>query len=199
VTFAGEHLRYEGVAFSAGTELRPLAPVQHSPPIWVVSNPGIAGGEASGDMRDRIARAARRVVRLGDGWMTCCRARHPEELEDQLGMIRAAAAEEGRNLEGFDVAYQVTMNIGASAKAARDDFGRYIASYYPEFGGRVDLSDWGPVGAPEDIRAWLERFAQAGVTHFICRFASSVQEEQVRRFAEEVLPAFADRRIATGR
>ena len=35
---------------------------------------------------------AARVIQYGDGWMTCCRAQHPEELTEQLGYLGEAAA-----------------------------------------------------------------------------------------------------------
>ena len=52
----------------------------------------------------------------------------------------------------------------------------------------MDLSNWGPVGTPEQIIAWFRTFAAAGVDHFICRFGSLDQFGQVERFARDVLP-----------
>ena len=46
----------------------------------------------------RIMAACRRIVRYGDGWMTCCRAEHPEELVEQLDWIRAGRRRRGRRL-----------------------------------------------------------------------------------------------------
>jgi alkanesulfonate monooxygenase SsuD/methylene tetrahydromethanopterin reductase-like flavin-dependent oxidoreductase (luciferase family) len=59
----------------------------------------------------------------------------------------------------------------------------------------MDLSNWGPVGTPEQITEWLETFAEAGVDHFICRFGAIDQFGQVGRFAKEVLPAFSAERV----
>jgi alkanesulfonate monooxygenase SsuD/methylene tetrahydromethanopterin reductase-like flavin-dependent oxidoreductase (luciferase family) len=137
-----------------------------------------------------VERAARRVVALGDGWLTCCRATHPEEVAEQVAAIRSAAQEAGDDPERFAIAYQVTMNVGDSSEDAREAFGGFIGAYYPEFGSQVDLSDWGPVGTPEDIAAWIREFVDAGVNRFICRFGSMDQPGQVRRFARDVLPEF---------
>ena len=52
----------------------------------------------------------------------------------------------------------------------------------------MDLSNWGPVGTPEQIIEWFRTFARAGVDHFICRFGSLDQFGQVDRFARDVLP-----------
>lgn len=196
VSFEGEHLRYQDVAFASGTELQGFAPVQDPPPIWVVSNPRIGTVGDDERIQRRVDRAAARVVEHGDGWLTCCRARHPEDLEDQLARIGAIAARNGRDLEGFEVAYQVTMTVGDSREQARREQDEYIKAYYPEFGGKVDLDDWGPVGTPDDIAAWLRRFAQAGVTQFICRFAAEDQFGQAERFAREVLSGVKTERRA---
>jgi alkanesulfonate monooxygenase SsuD/methylene tetrahydromethanopterin reductase-like flavin-dependent oxidoreductase (luciferase family) len=59
----------------------------------------------------------------------------------------------------------------------------------------MDLSNWGPVGTPEDIAAWIREFARLGVDHFICRFGAIDQFAQVERFASEVLPQFDAERV----
>jgi alkanesulfonate monooxygenase SsuD/methylene tetrahydromethanopterin reductase-like flavin-dependent oxidoreductase (luciferase family) len=64
--------------------------------------------------------------------------------------------------------------------------------YYPELSKAMDLSNWGPVGTPDDIIAWLREFAEAGTHHFICRFGDLDQFGQVERFAKDVLPAFRE-------
>ena len=127
--------------------------------------------------------------------MTCCRAQHPEELVEQLGWLapvgrRATSADFDRLV----VSYQVTMNIGDSEDEARTAFGDYISKYYPELSQAMDLSNWGPVGTPDQIADWIATFAEAGVDHFICRFGAIDQFDQVERFASEVLPRFTRER-----
>jgi alkanesulfonate monooxygenase SsuD/methylene tetrahydromethanopterin reductase-like flavin-dependent oxidoreductase (luciferase family) len=179
VTYAGEHFALEDVAFHTGTEPAPLLPVQTPPPIWIVANPSIGS-----DVERRSSRAAQRVAELGDGWMTCCRASHPEEVEGFLAELASL-----RGLEGFDVAYQVTMTLGPTKDDALAEQRRYIDAYYPEFRDAVALADWGPAGTPEEAADWIRRFHRAGVTTFICRFGSLDQPGQLERFAAEVLPA----------
>jgi len=192
VTFHGRHFDYDDVAFHSGTEVEPLRPLQAPPPMWIVSNPRIGGADPDAT-RHRVATASARIVRFGDGWMTCCRATHPEEVAEQVAAIRSAAEEAGEDPGRFDIAYQVTMNVGDSREDAREAFGGFIGAYYPEFGSQVDLSDWGPVGTPDDIASWIGEFADAGVNRFICRFGSMDQPAQVERFARDVLPAVAGR------
>ena len=170
------------VAFESGTEPAPLVPIR-MPPIWVVANPAIGRNDSV-----RIGRAARRVARLGDGWLTCCRARHPEEVEAFVTAIGRARVEEGRPAGPFEVAYQVTIALGDTKEEALASQRDYIDAYYPAFADAVDLGDWGPAGTAELVGQWLQRFAAAGVTTAICRFAALDQGDQVERFARDVLP-----------
>jgi alkanesulfonate monooxygenase SsuD/methylene tetrahydromethanopterin reductase-like flavin-dependent oxidoreductase (luciferase family) len=195
VTLHGAHFTYDDVSFFSGTEQGPLMPAQAPPPIWVVSNPRLKGDAPPDVMERRMRAACRRIVTWGDGWMTCCRAQHPEELVEQLALIRAHADEVGSDFERLVISYQVTMNIGESEDAARADFDSYISQYYPELSKAMDLSNWGPVGTPDQIAAWLRTFAEAGVDHFICRFGALDQFGQVERFARDVLTQFTHERV----
>lgn len=191
VTFSGEHFQYDAVSFYSGTERGPLMPIQKPPPIWVVSNPRlVVGKEAEDKVEKVISRAARRIAELGDGWMTCCRARHPDEFIQQREQILAAIAQVGRDPSEYVMSYQVTMNIAGSRAEAEQGIGEYISEYYPELSKKMDLGEWGPVGTPDDIIAWIEEFSDAGVDHFICRFGSLDQTGQIDWFTREVLPAF---------
>jgi alkanesulfonate monooxygenase SsuD/methylene tetrahydromethanopterin reductase-like flavin-dependent oxidoreductase (luciferase family) len=161
----------------------------------VVSNPRLTGDAPPEVMERRMKAACRRIVRYGDGWMTCCRAQHPDELVEQLGWIERTAEELGDDAARLTIAYQVTMNIGESEDEARTAFDEYISKYYPELSKAMDLSNWGPVGTPDQIADWLRSFAEAGVHHFVCRFGAIDQFGQVERFAGEVLPQFTAQRV----
>ncbi len=190
VDFHGKFFDYDDIAFHSGTEMAPLMPIQKPPPTWIVSNPRLIDESHDERMVNIMKRACRRIIEYGDGWMTCCRAQHPEELTEQLGYLTEAASELGKDFSDYEVAYQVTMNVGDSEESANVAFDEYISKYYPELSQNMDLSNWGPVGEPEQIAAWLREFADRGVTHFICRFGDLDQVGQVERFASEVLPAF---------
>jgi len=192
--FHGRHFQYDDVSFYSGTELGPLRPLQTPPPIWVVSNPRLKGDQPADVMQGRLDRACRRIVEHGDGWMTCCRAQHPEELVEQLGAIESYCDEHGHDFSRLTISYQVTMNIGDSEDEARSAFDEYISKYYPELSKAMDLSNWGPVGTPDQIAEWIGAFAEAGVQHFICRFGAVDQFGQVEQFAKEVLPVFSTQR-----
>jgi alkanesulfonate monooxygenase SsuD/methylene tetrahydromethanopterin reductase-like flavin-dependent oxidoreductase (luciferase family) len=191
--FEGEHFQYDDISFYSGTEMGPLMPVQTPPPIWVVSNPRLTIGTKAEAQTERvIGKAARRIARYGDGWMTCCRARHPEEFAAQLAQIHDAIDEIGRPRADYVMSYQVTMNIADTREEAHAGINAYISQYYPELSKAMDLLEWGPIGTPDDIVEWIETFAAAGVDHFICRFGSLDQFGQVERFAKHVLPRVKD-------
>jgi alkanesulfonate monooxygenase SsuD/methylene tetrahydromethanopterin reductase-like flavin-dependent oxidoreductase (luciferase family) len=199
VTFAGDHYRFDDVSFFSGTEMAPLAPLQKPPPIWVVSNIRLTGDLRPDVATRRMRVACERVIRFGDGWMTCCRAQHPEEVEEQVAQLRKAADDLGEDFSRYVISYQVTMNIGDSEDQARAAFGQYISSYYPELSKSVDLSNWGPVGSPDAVADWFRRFHAAGVDHFICRFGDLDQFGQVERFAADVLPVLRGREPETAK
>jgi alkanesulfonate monooxygenase SsuD/methylene tetrahydromethanopterin reductase-like flavin-dependent oxidoreductase (luciferase family) len=180
-TFHGKHFDLDDIGFTTGLEPVPLMPARR-PPIWVVANPSI-GRSAAADPSP----AARRIAAVGDGWLTCCRARHPEEVVEFRAAIDTARAEIGRD-SPFTVAYQVTMVLADDRDAALADQRAYIDAYYPGFSDAVDLSDWGPAGTADDIMRWLTEFGKAGVGAFVCRFASMDQRTQVEQFARDVLP-----------
>jgi alkanesulfonate monooxygenase SsuD/methylene tetrahydromethanopterin reductase-like flavin-dependent oxidoreductase (luciferase family) len=187
--FHGDHFQYDDISFYSGTEMAPLMPVQIPPPIWVVSNPRLTVGTKAEDKTSRvISKAARRIADHGDGWMTCCRARHPEEFTEQLAQIHAAIDERGRGRDEFVMSYQVTMNIADSREEAHAGINAYISQYYPELSKAMDLLEWGPIGTPDDVVEWVRTFAAAGVDYFILRFGSLDQFGQVERFAKDVLP-----------
>ena len=190
ISFQGRFFQYDDISFSSGVEMGPLMPAQQPPPTWIVSNPRLIRGVQETAVARAIDRSAARIVRYGDGWMTCCRARHPEELSEQRARIHEAARAAGRDPGKLTVAYQVTMNIADSEAEAQRGIGEYITQYYPELSKAVDLGEWGPVGTPDQIARWIEEFARAGVDYFICRFGALDQFGQVRRFARDVLPRF---------
>ncbi|CAN5520654.1 LLM class flavin-dependent oxidoreductase [soil metagenome] len=192
-----EFFKYDDISFYSGTEMGPLMPVQTPPPIWVVSNPRLTVGNKQEDKTEKvISRAARRIAKYGDGWMTCCRARHPEEFAAQLAQIDDAIAETGRDRSEYVMSYQVTMNIADTREEAHAGINSYISQYYPELSKAMDLLEWGPIGTPADIIEWIQTFADVGVDYFICRFGSLDQFGQVERFAKEVLPAFEKAGVA---
>ena len=123
-SFKGKTYQYDEVAFYSGTEMGPLMPIQQPPPFWVVSNPRLVTNAADEKMVRTMKNACRRILKYGEGWMTCCRAQHPEELVEQLGYLKDVAAETGDDASRLVISYQVTLNIGDSEEKARERFAK---------------------------------------------------------------------------
>src|ERR1700728_1687187 len=71
VTHHGEYYDFDDVSFYSGNEMGPLMPVQQPPPTWVVSNIRLTGDLAPEVAQKRMHDACARVIKYGDGWMTC--------------------------------------------------------------------------------------------------------------------------------
>lgn len=192
VTLHGKYFHYDEISFYSGTEPEPLMPFQSPPPIWVTSNPRLVEGTSDEAAVKAMQNACRRILKWGQGWLTCCRAQHPEELIEQLGYIHAIADAEGYDSSNLDVAYQVTLALGGTEESARGSQADYLSKYYPEMSKKTQPVNWGPVGTPPQVAEWFRTFIDAGVTHFVIRFASLDQPGQLQTFATEVLPAVGE-------
>lgn len=183
VTYDGEYFQYEDVSFDTGNERFPLRPHQADPPVYVASNPSVHGKDPVLD------KAVRRIVDVGDGWLTCCRADHPSDYEQQWKAIAEYADEQGTDPDDVGTAYQVTLNVADTTEAAEEQMHEYIADYYPAMYDPDGMADWGPMGTPEEVAAWFETFNDLGCETFVVRFGAYDQRAQLERFADEVLPA----------
>ena len=75
------------------------APDAHPAAAAVLDRVQPASGHGCIGREDGAHDAAPRVdasCSYGDGWMTCCRAQHPEELVEQLGYLRRSRARDRR-------------------------------------------------------------------------------------------------------
>jgi alkanesulfonate monooxygenase SsuD/methylene tetrahydromethanopterin reductase-like flavin-dependent oxidoreductase (luciferase family) len=156
-------------------------PTQARVPILLATNP--KGGPKT------VERALRRVARLADGWqIDVC---PPDLFRERWQQVRQYAAEYGRSDEVIDSSVHLMVNIDDDEQRAREASVDFLSHYYGA--GRLDpnkLEDWLAVGSPATVAEKIRPFVDAGCTIPILRFTSSDQVGQVRRWAEEVLPAF---------
>ena len=93
----------------------------------------------------------------GDGWMTCCRAQHPEELDPATRVDSRSRERSCRRTSTRSSSRTKRRCTSAAPRAdARRGLGEYIGKYYPELSQSMDLSNWGPVGTPEQIITGFE-------------------------------------------
>jgi probable F420-dependent oxidoreductase len=167
-TFKGRFTQFEGVSIDP-------KPVQKmGPPIWI-------GGRSDA----ALARAGRQ----GDGWVSYVVA--PERYRQSLDKIRAAAAAQGRSLDGFATAHLTFITVGRDYEQARAGWvARLSKRYAQDFGPLADK--YGIIGTPAQCVERLEAFRAAGCQYFllnpICK--PPEEREQLEVIAAEILPRF---------
>ena len=149
VTFQGEHYQLAPVMSIPGSVQRP------HPPILI-------GGTSHA--------ALRRVVRLGDGWLST--GLHPEHLGEHLRVLREQCAAYGRRFADLSLCHKLFINIGEARQGAD---------------GKRDAG----TGTPADIIDDLRRLVDLGYSSCIVRYRGSDAEEQrrqLRMFIADIMP-----------
>src|SRR5947207_8060949 len=181
----GRFYRFESVTIQP-------RPIQDPCPIWIASNPtGLTwkGGASASDAV--VERSYRRVARLADGWMT--NKLSPTEFRAQFARIRAMASEEGRDPAALGSALYHNININEDRAKALEESRAFLDMYYTaKFTPRF-VEQWTVAGSPKQCDAELRAYFDAGVGHMALRLTSWDQRGQLKRFLDDVAPAFAGR------
>lgn len=174
-SFKGEYLRFEDV------ESFPK-PAQARLPI-------LSGGNAPG--------VRRRAALQCDGWIPACLS--PAEMAEGLAEIRQLAHDAGRSLDGFDVAPQLSVSMGATREEALARFDRsQLASHMRSLATTTlrdqqdgDIVERNLIGTADDILEQVDRYTEAGVTTLSALlFACNTVDETLDamgEFAEKVI------------
>lgn len=177
-----ESVTYEGRFYKLEEAFVEPKPVQNPPPIWVIGNPRLRGGQPN-----VIERNLRRVARLGDGWMTT--AWPPEDFAELRGRIFEYAKDYDRSFDDLPCALYYNININDDREAAIEESQKYLEEYYtPQKYSRETVEGWVACGPPQQCIEQLQGFIDAGATDILLRFPSWDQKTQFRRCVEEVLP-----------
>ena len=152
-TFEGNYTRFSDLTFLPKPAQKP------HPPIWI-------GGQSRP--------AIRRAARLGNAWHPVgaipATPLEPDELSDNVAMLRDLAERAGRDPASIDVSMKAPL---------------YDASL-TQGGPRRRFS-----GSPEDVLEDIGTYAGIGVTHLIFDFRSpdpGETEDRMSRFAEDIMP-----------
>lgn len=164
--FAGEFYRFSDVLFDP----RPLQPA--GPPVWI-------GGYTDA--------ALRRAAALGDAWHADDVS--GEQLRTMVDRLRALADAVSRSVE---VTLRRTVDLRPVVAAAGRLRGSATASGVRA--GRFPAGSAGALGGTvEEIAQAVDQVATLGVTHFICQFEHTTQEEHLaslQLFATEIMARF---------
>ena len=152
-SFDGKYTQFSDLTFLPKPVQKP------HPPLWI-------GGQSRP--------AIRRAARLGNAWHPVgaipATPLEPEELAQNVSMLREVAEQAGRDPASIDVSMKAPL---------------YDASMDDE-GSRRRFS-----GSPEDVLEDIRIYSDTGVTHLIFDFRSSgpaQTEERMSRFSEEIMP-----------
>ena len=165
-------------------------PVQSPCPIWIASNPtGLTwkGGASASDAA--VERGFRRVARYADGWMT--NKVSPAEFRQQWARITAMAREEGRDPSTLGSALYHNLNVNEDRAAALEESKTFLDTYYSSGFSPGFVEGWTVAGSPQRCIEELRAYFDAGLTHLALRLTSWDQAGQLRRFLDEIAPAFS--------
>lgn len=159
--------RAEGT--STQQRLQPVCVSDGGPRLWL-------GGSGP--------RGLERAGRHFDGWFPTAPA--ADRFAEQLAIVRAHAAEAGRDPASITAAAYLTVNIGEPETAAAE-----VAEHSKLYYG-VEIEVLRRVmgtssGTPAEIASWLQSYIDAGCEHICIRLASPDVDTQLDRVTE-ILP-----------
>ena len=182
VSHRGRFYEFEGVTIQP-------RPVQNPMPIWIASNPtGLTWKDGASAPSPAVERGLRRVARFADGWMT--NKVTPAEFKSQWRRILGMAKEEGRDPTKVGSALYHNITINEDRKAALDESKAFLDKYYTSNFSMKFVEGFTTAGSPKQCIEELETYFEAGVGHITLRMTSWDQTGQLKRFLEEVAPAF---------
>jgi probable F420-dependent oxidoreductase len=163
VTFDGEFFQLADAAMEPKPAQKP------HPPLWFGAN---------------AEPALRRAVRLGDGFFGAGSS-PTAKFAEQVLIVRAALAEDGRDAADFPIAKRVYIAVDDNGSRARD---RINAAMERLYGRRVPAIEAAAIaGSPADCAAEVAKVAAAGA-ELILFTTMFDQAEQAARLAAEVMP-----------
>jgi F420-dependent oxidoreductase-like protein len=164
VTFEGRHYQLK----DAYCEPKPLQ--QPRPPLMM-------GGAGEKLMLRVIAKHA-------DQWNTFG---SPEVFRHKIGVLKEHCAAVGRNFDDIEISW-AGAGLVTDSREEKDQLLRRLAELFgvtPEQAAPGAL-----IGSASELRDRVRQFVEAGVTHFILISNPPFDHDSIRRFAEEVMPAF---------
>ena len=132
--------------------------------------------------------ALRRAVKYADGWMT--NKVTPEEFKSQWTRILAMAKEEGRDPSKIGSSLYHNININENRQAALDESKAFLDKYYTSNFSMKFVEGFTTAGSPKQCIDELKAYFAAGIEHITLRMTSWDQSGQLKRFLDDVVPAF---------
>jgi alkanesulfonate monooxygenase SsuD/methylene tetrahydromethanopterin reductase-like flavin-dependent oxidoreductase (luciferase family) len=151
-----------------------LGPTPHrpgGPPIW------IAGA---------VPAARARAGRLFDGWFP--NSPGVEEYAPQWAEVQAAARAAGRDPSRLTPAMYLTLAVDEDKDRAEARMDAYLERYYAMPPAETRKRQMSYAGPAAGAAVWMKRYADAGATHLVLRFAGDHERhlETVARLREQL-------------
>jgi alkanesulfonate monooxygenase SsuD/methylene tetrahydromethanopterin reductase-like flavin-dependent oxidoreductase (luciferase family) len=164
VSYAGKHFVLEDVT------VEPKPHRAGGPPIWI-------GGSGPTALRE----AAR-----FDAWFPT--GPSVEFFIQHWPGVQTAARAAGRDPSAITGAAYLTLALDRDAAAAEKRMDQFLETYYAAPARVIRARQAGYAGPIEGCVEWVQRWIDAGATHFALRFAGGDQLAQVDEVATKLLP-----------
>ena len=163
---------HEGEFYTChNVDITPKPFFKPSPPVWI-------GG--------RSPSAARRVGRVGDGWLVS--AATPEEISSGREILFSTAEENKREIEYDHVGVMLGYYLSSDAEASVEKASKFITRQRPD----AFFTEYSALGSAEQVAECINRYAEAGAHKFVVRPLCPAEEtmEQLEMMGRDVLPMF---------
>ena len=171
VTHEGKYFTCHNVSITPKTFFKP------SPPVWI-------GG--------RSPAAARRVGRVGDGWLVS--GATPGEISSGRDIVFETAEKYEREIEEDHIGLLLGYYICPDADRAVAQSHQFVTRHRPD----VAFTEYSALGDVDQICEVIQRYVEAGASKFVVRPLCSGEEsvEQLNIMGQEILPRFHQQKKA---
>ncbi len=165
VTHEGEYYTCHDVSITPKPFFKP------SPPVWI-------GG--------RSPAAARRVGRVGDGWLVSSAT--AQEVKEGREIIFETAKEYNREIEDDHTGVLIGYYISPKVEETVAKTYNYVTRHRPD----AYFTEYSALGPAEAIAETIQRYVEAGASKFVMRPLCPAEEtmEQLDILGSDVLPMF---------
>ena len=113
----------------------------------------------------------------------------PATFQQKIKILREHCAAVGRNFDEIEVSWAGASLITDSQQEKDELLTRFAAAFgiTPE-----EYAQGALVGSASEVRDRIAQYIEVGVTHFIPIANTPFSHQSIRRFAEEIIPAFRD-------
>ncbi len=167
-----DNVTHEGAFYTChDVSITPKPFLQPSTPVWI-------GG--------RSAAAARRVGRVGDGWLVSSVT--PREIQDGRDIVFDTAQEYGREIEDAHIGVLLGYYIAPDTQEASSKAEKYITRQRPD----AHFTEYSAVGSTEQVAQVIQQYVDSGAHKFVVRPLCRAEEtvEQLEIMGTEILPHF---------